>query len=203
MKHVILYLTVFMLFQITGTGTAYANKDAAMAKAQFMLRQASAEKVKLTSENRKLLVEKKELETKLSKLEKKYNKLTKKSAKKSSAMNGRIKKLGERLNGEIKAHKETDRQLYAMTNEKERLFNLATEQTGVIDLCVSNNKQLYTINRQLLGKYEGKGVWGALSQAEPFTGLKQVEIENLVDDYQYRLDDLRVEATHAELQSNL
>ena len=202
MRHAIIYSVVLSLFQIMFSGVAWANNDA-VARAQYMLRQLSAEKVKLTAENQNLLAEKKDLEANLKSIEKKYNKLTKKSEKKSSAMSGRIVKLKDKLNEEIAEHKNTTLRLNAVTNEKERIFNIASEQIASIDLCVANNKQLYTINRELLGQYEEKGVWGALSQAEPVTGLKQVEIENLIDDYQYHLDDLRVESTHSELQSEL
>ena len=41
----------------------------------------------------------------------------------------------------------------------------------------------------MLGQYANKGFAAVLRQKEPFTGKKQVEIEKLAQDYQYRIDD--------------
>ena len=170
---------------------ASASNDA-MAKAQYMIRQLNAEKNRVTSENQKLLAEKAELEKKFASLQKKYDKLSSNSRNNSKSMSTKIAGLSDELKTERDAHQETAKQLAAMTGEKDRVFHIAVDQTHAIDQCVSNNHKLYDINQALLGKYENKGIWSVISQDEPFTGLKQVEIENLVDDYQYRLDDLRV-----------
>jgi predicted nuclease with TOPRIM domain len=199
------YFTASVLIigmQLLAAGNVFANNEA-LARAQYMLRQAAAEKAQMQSENQRLATSNKELEKKLDALEKKYAKLAKKSERKSAAMGDRVDKLNTRLEQEIAAHKEASEKLKQMMTEKNRLFGIATDQTGVLDLCVANNKKLYDINRELLGAYENKGVWGALAQAEPFTGLKQVEIENLVDEYQYRLDDLRVYQSDYESANNM
>ena len=38
-----------------------------------------------------------------------------------------------------------------------------------------------------------RGFWSAVGEREPFTKLKRVELENLIDDYKYRADELRLE----------
>jgi chromosome segregation ATPase len=193
---------LIILLQAGAPGLAQANNEA-LARAQFMLRQLDAEKNQLAAEGKTLKAENAELRDKLEALQKKYQKLEKKSAKSSNLMSDRLADTSQRLEQESIALDETSKKLQAMIAEKDRLFEIATEQTGAIDLCVSNNRKLYEINQQLLGKYEDKGVWSVLSQAEPFTGLKQVEIENLIDDYQYQLDDLRVEVPESEIKPNL
>jgi chromosome segregation ATPase len=57
--------------------------------------------------------------------------------------------------------------------------------------CVANNLKLKIIAHEILDRYQRKGVWQGLLQAEPFTQIKSVEIENLVQDYQDRIDDLK------------
>jgi hypothetical protein len=40
---------------------------------------------------------------------------------------------------------------------------------------------------------ENRGFWSSLTEREPFTQLKRVELENLVEDYKYRADELRLQ----------
>jgi DNA repair exonuclease SbcCD ATPase subunit len=66
-------------------------------------------------------------------------------------------------------------------------------QTRQGEMCQVKNAQLYQINAELMDKYQSKGVFGALLQAEPFTQLKSVEMENLLQEYRDKLDAQRVE----------
>jgi len=173
--------------------SAQANKDA-LAKAQFMLRQMNAELNQLRASKQKLLAEKSQLEKDSARLQKKYDKLTRKSANNKTAFKGKFSDLTHTYNDEILAHAETQKQLTQLKSEKENITEIANQQIQKIELCVANNKKLFDINQNLLVKFEDKGVWDSMVQAEPFSKLTQVEIENLVDDYQYNMDNLRVKA---------
>jgi len=181
-----------MLFLVVST-PAMANKDA-LSRAQYMIRQMNAELNQLKSTNQTLLAEKDALTKEYEKLQKKNDKLTNKSEKNKKALKGKVAEVRGQFKNEVKAHNETRRKLAKMTQEKDGLFKVATEQTQAIELCMANNKKLYEINLEVLSRYENKGVWDSVTQAEPFSRLSQVQIENLVDDYQYKMDDLRVEA---------
>jgi hypothetical protein len=50
--------------------------------------------------------------------------------------------------------------------------------------------QLADIANEALDRYEKKGCFGAIAQAEPFTGLKRVEVENAVEGYRQQIDGL-------------
>ncbi|MBW8329864.1 MAG: hypothetical protein K0M48_12140 [Thiobacillus sp.] len=54
--------------------------------------------------------------------------------------------------------------------------------------CRTHNGQLYSLGREMMQKYRDKSCQDALAQAEPFTGLKQVEVENLLEAWRDRLD---------------
>jgi len=56
--------------------------------------------------------------------------------------------------------------------------------------CEAKNLQLYQYSQELMTRYEQKGVWAALAQKEP-TGIKQVGVENLLQEYQQKLDAQR------------
>lgn len=77
--------------------------------------------------------------------------------------------------------------------EIKRLEAELARQTRQGEMCEVKNGQLYQINAELMDKYQSKGVFGALLQAEPFTQLKSVEMENLLQEYRDKLDAQRVE----------
>ena len=68
------------------------------------------------------------------------------------------------------------------------------------DLAASEakNLQLYKYSVELMDRYKNKGVWSGVAQMEPFTGLKRVEIENLLDEYRDKLEAQKAESTSAK-----
>jgi chromosome segregation ATPase len=91
-------------------------------------------------------------------------------------------------------------QLKKQVGERAALDERLQTQIGNFNVCYGNNKQLLELNRELLERYQNKGVFAAMRQKEPFTGLSQVEVENLVQDYRYKIDDLTVNAPAAAPQ---
>lgn len=162
--------------------------QAAAAKAQFMLRQVSSEKSALEVKNQ-------ELQKQIDALNKKNLTLEKEQ---------KVSELGkEKLSDQIGGIKDKYAALVDKYNElREAYINekknnqkaelKMQERDGFIRQCVENNKKLFTINQEILGKYEHKGFWDVMNQKEPFTGLSQVDIENLVQDYQFKNEDARV-----------
>ena len=73
-------------------------------------------------------------------------------------MNDKVSELKQKYLEIVEQNNETHKQFSEVTQEKNRLYTVASEQTQTIDLCVNNNKKLYEINRDLLVKYENKGV---------------------------------------------
>ncbi len=67
------------------------------------------------------------------------------------------------------------------------------QQSQAIDMCEKKNLALYNLNMEILEKYKSKGVWGSFIQAEPFTQIKRVEIENTLQEYKGKLDGQRIE----------
>lgn len=58
--------------------------------------------------------------------------------------------------------------------------------------CRAHNGQLYGLGREMMQKYREKTCADALAQVEPFTGLKRVEVENLLETWLDRLDREKV-----------
>ncbi|MFP4474810.1 MAG: hypothetical protein ACLFOY_04570 [Desulfatibacillaceae bacterium] len=57
-----------------------------------------------------------------------------------------------------------------------------------IEHCRQNNTKLVSISRDLLEHYQNKGLVDSIMQKEPFTQVKQVEVENLMREYSDRID---------------
>ena len=59
-------------------------------------------------------------------------------------------------------------------------------------LCETNNGELYRIGRELVDWYSSKGALNAILEAEPFTRIKGVEMENLLENYRDKLEGQRL-----------
>jgi chromosome segregation ATPase len=86
----------------------------------------------------------------------------------------------------------TSRMLAQMEGEKKRAEQTIVMRDQTITGCETRNAKLYGYGRELMTQYERKSCKDALKQAEPFTGLKKVEIENLLEGYRDKLDNERI-----------
>lgn len=76
--------------------------------------------------------------------------------------------------------------------ERKRLDALAAQQKQTISGCEAKNGALHQQGVELLDRYQQKGCFDAALQGEPFTGLKQVAIENFVEDSREKLDEQKI-----------
>ncbi|WP_434514363.1 hypothetical protein AB6Q56_17705 [Dechloromonas sp. ARDL1] len=58
--------------------------------------------------------------------------------------------------------------------------------------CVARNQEMHKTGLDILARYQTKGCSDSVLQAEPFTGLKRVEIENTAEDMKERLDSQKI-----------
>jgi chromosome segregation ATPase len=66
-----------------------------------------------------------------------------------------------------------------------------------LKVCIDRNLALYKLNGEVLAHLEHDSAWSHLARAEPFTKIKRVELENLVDDYKARADEGRMDSGRA------
>ena len=63
------------------------------------------------------------------------------------------------------------------------LSSALAAQTGRADGCEDKNRKLYSVTTDLIDRYkENRGAWEKFLLSEPFTQLKSVEVENLLDE---------------------
>jgi hypothetical protein len=87
------------------------------------------------------------------------------------------------------------REMANLLREVETDRNAVKTQLGQRDTefqqCVDRNRSLYALNGEILARLEKRGGFTPASALEPFTRLKRVELENLIDGYQTRADEQR------------
>jgi septal ring factor EnvC (AmiA/AmiB activator) len=163
----------------------------ALRMAQHMLQALSAEKAALVSEVQQLTGElasiRKELDVVHARL-KASEQSTAAARQRNEALVDRIRADGMRYAG-LQERYSTD---LGDTLADIQLLRSAVEERGLwINECQSKNEQLYQINSELLGAYREKDAWAAIKQREPLTGIFAVKLETQVQEYEFRLEDLR------------
>jgi chromosome segregation ATPase len=163
----------------------------ALRKAQQMLQSLATEKSRLEAENLRLAEELKksqsELEStrgSLGKVEQAHGSATQRNAalvERVRVDSDRIADLQNRYRSELGDAQADIRLLHAAVEERDRW----------IGECQAKNDGLYEANVELLDAYRNKGPLAALGQREPVTGLASVKVENVVQEFQFRLEDLR------------
>ncbi len=76
--------------------------------------------------------------------------------------------------------------------DRAKLAKDMAERNSAFDKCAEDNLQLYEISGQVLDRYEHVNLYTKASATEPFTKLTRTRIENLVDEYRERAQQLRV-----------
>jgi len=84
---------------------------------------------------------------------------------------------------------ETTRTLQQTEAEKRNLETIKARNERDITSCEHRNLALYALGRSLMDRFEHKSCGETLAEKEPFTGLKKVETENLLEEYRDKLDD--------------
>lgn len=172
-----------------------ADKDQ-IRRLQQMSRKLEQEKAQLAQEKAAAEGRLKESEDKLGEAQGKAagaNRRAAQLAKDLEAMRGEKDGLAAKLADTEKQLAETTGQYRTAEAERKRLEGLAAQQKQTIASCEDHNAKLHGQGVALLEQYRSKGCFDAALQGEPFTGLKQVAIENFVEDNRDKLDEHRIE----------
>lgn len=200
-------LTLVCLLHCAQIGAAPKQEtpeQQAFKKAQGAVRQLSEEKRALETEKAGLLEQVKKLESLVRQLEPLQGEVQQHKTQAETLRNANST-LAAQLNGErekqqglhskikdivaeAKLIQDDNRLLVAAVNERERW----TRE------CSDKNRQLLEANHALVDQYKDQGFWDKLAEVEPFTGIGKVEVQNTVETYQFKLDDLKVTAFAGE-----
>ncbi len=176
--------------------------NAAIVKAQGMIRQLTQEKAALEAEKQQWQTEKADLDARIQALDS--------AAARLPALQGeleRYKSALEAVRGNLETQLGQERQNRQALLEKHNavvskakdihsdnqlLVNAVREREQWITQCGQQNEKLRSTNLEILGHYRDKGFLQQLAELEPLTGIGQVDTETTVEDYTYKLKQLKI-----------
>lgn len=173
-----------------------------LRKAQALLRQLSEKKLAWEAERTKLLAEQETLKGSLARMEPmtkqlqaelvQYRAEAERLRAEKNAAEGEVGRVRSQAVQVQRALREHQQQFDAVESDNGLLISAIEERERWIDECRSRNRKLSVIGRELLGRYEDKGLLEAFTDAEPLTGIGHVETEKVAQDYRFKLEDLKV-----------
>lgn len=92
----------------------------------------------------------------------------------------------------VEHFKQTIGELKGVESERVQLQKDKAALGNAFDKCAANNAELFDISNALLDRYEHTGFFTKTAAAEPFTRLTRTRINNLVDEYRARAEELRL-----------
>ena len=176
-----------------------AQAQAALSRAQGMLRQLNDAKQQLELDNVKLKASNASLEQEL-----KISRLNigareaddvARTKELSDARSGQTRlearntKLTTRLEEVVTKYKETARRVQELEASKELMEREVASAREELAQAQEKNQAMYQVSSQVLENFKRKPRWTALLQREPFTGIKQVEVESSVEAYERALEE--------------
>ena len=94
----------------------------------------------------------------------------------------------KQLADSVALQRATAQKLAQVESAKKQTDGELAGKSDDLQVCETHNGQLYAIGREMMRKYRDKSCGDALAQAEPFTGLKKIEVENLLETWRDKLD---------------
>jgi hypothetical protein len=172
-----------------------AGADDPARKAQYLMRQMQAELQQAKAENTRLQAELDAQKGKQAGLREQLEEAERKlssSSRRNTVLNERLVSDGDKYRELMRRYREAVDELRKARFKVAYMEQAVLERNEWIDTCRNSNEELYTINGELLEAYNNKGIMASLSQSMPVTGLARVRVENVVEDYRYRLEDLKM-----------
>jgi chaperonin cofactor prefoldin len=101
----------------------------------------------------------------------------------------------------IGKYRELAQTLKEVETERDSLRTTQNAKDRELTACVDKNAQLYLLGNEVLDRMDNQGVWSAIKDKEPFTKISRTRLENLIDDYRYRVNELKLGAKRASTAS--
>lgn len=206
MKHSTRSLLIVACMALAVAFSLHAHAQSARTaspNAQVMqqMQQLAAERTKLMADNARL-------QSELDAARKERDELKKKQGagdarlQNSQVAAARAERSNETLKADLEREKTRMAELVAKFRETiGNLRDVETDRGAVkaslaqrdseLKSCNERNQALYDLNGEILARLESRGSFSAASTLEPFTRLKRIELENLMDGYQTRADEQR------------
>jgi chromosome segregation ATPase len=108
-----------------------------------------------------------------------------------------LKQTKDRMQELVTKFRETIQTLKEVENESVTAKQAYAASDRDLKTCVDHNAALYKLNEEVLTRLEHQSGWSRVATLEPFTQIKRVQLENLVDDYKSRAVEQKLKAGSA------
>lgn len=197
-----LLLSLVCSFDALAVEPKTGDGGVAIKKAQGLIRQLSQEKTVLETEKIAWLNEKNVLEGKLKSLDDSVRKLQPlqveveryKAGLESlkSSFDAQLGEERQRHQALLQKHNDMVAKANAIHADNHLLVQAIQEREQWIEQCSTSNKDLRSANVEILDKYKDKDLLQHLVELEPFTGIGRIETETTVEDFKYKLQQLKI-----------
>jgi|SRR5882672_12728421 len=180
-------------------GAQAARSSSGNAQALQQMQQLAAERTRLMAENARLQTELEAARKERDELKKKQggveNRLrasdvaAARAERTNTTLQSDLDREKARMTELIGKFRETAGTLRDVETDRATVKASLTQRDTELKECVVRNQALYSLNGEILTKLESRGSFTPASALEPFTRLKRVELENLIDGYQTRAQE--------------
>jgi uncharacterized phage infection (PIP) family protein YhgE len=189
-------------------GTAAAADDSKNSREREMLRRAQEALRQSQTESSTLAQSKSEAEQKLKAADAQLDTLRNSSKSEQAGLRAKLKAAADAQAGLISQLENARQQLAALSAKQVETAKMLSERETLLkrvqsDLdasraagssCEAKNLKMYEYSQELARRYENKGVWTAMRQKEPVTGIGGVGMENLLQEYREKAASQRVQS---------
>jgi chromosome segregation ATPase len=102
-------------------------------------------------------------------------------------------KLADSYKASVETIKTRDAEKVTLNSRALEQREIIGRQAQLVQVCEEKNVALYQLGTDLLQRYRNKSVMDALKQAEPFTQLEKVKMENLLQEYSEKMDARKID----------
>lgn len=111
------------------------------------------------------------------------------ATREKESVEGELTRTKARMEDIITKFRETVATLREVETDRTTAKQAVVRQEQELKACTAANDGLYKLNDEVLTHFADQGFWSGLARAEPFTRLKRVQLENLLDSYKTRAQD--------------
>ncbi len=169
--------------------------NAAIVKAQGMIRQLIREKSALQAEKDELETQIAELENAAARvplLQAELQQYKDALAATRGNLEGQLNQAKQSRQALLERHNTVVGKAKTIHSDNLLLVKAVQEREQWIQRCGEQVQKLQQINQEILESYRDKGFLSKLAELEPFTGIGQARTEAVVEDYIYQLKQLQI-----------
>ncbi len=200
MRQILAAVIASLVLGAAWSPSVHADEDAGAARVREMLRRTQEALRQAQSDNADLTRAKSDAEQKLQAATKQLDasqhdarataaslgtKLTATEAARTD-LERRFSSASEQLASTTTKLLETSKELSARNSELAAVQQSFEQSKTANASCETKNITLYGYAEEVLQRYKTKGVWAALAQKEPVFALKEVDVENVVQEYRLK-----------------